>query len=655
MTGAAPIILVNMPLAAVERPCLALGLLQSVLARAGLDSRVAYANMWFLEYAGIADHLTLEGSVPEEALVDWLFAGAAFPDFASDHDAFLADYFRRNPAHGQQARALEPRFRLLRQRMPLFIDWAVDKILAQRPAMVGCTSTFQQNVAALALLRRLRERAPGIVTLMGGANCETRMGRTNHRHFDWVDYVVSGEADGFIAPLCADILKRGRDIPAADLPVGVFGPAHRETGYPATTTGDLVPRAVTEDMRDLPLPDFSDYFTELGNSLYAGKIDPGIPMEFSRGCWWGERSHCTFCGLNGGSMSYRQKPARQAAEEIATMAERYNSTRIEAVDNILAIDYFDEALPQLAAREDKLSLFFEVKANLKRHEVQKLADAGVRWIQPGVESLDSRVLKLIAKGTTAAHNVQLLKWCRQYGVRLSWNMLWGFPKEQDDWYAGMAEWLPALHHLQPGYPVRLRIHRYSPYFQKPEAYGLKLKPATPFRHVYPLAESELFDLVYCFEDANESDGGRGMAGRGAETWPGLHRALRAIGEWLRAWNTPKLPMLQMRDDAGVLVVEDSRAVAMAPEYRFSGVEKRLLLAADDGAPETRTRERLLGEGIPAGAIDEALATLVERKLVLRLDGRLVGIALWQPYTLMPAPATFPGGYFDRREMPLAAE
>jgi ribosomal peptide maturation radical SAM protein 1 len=656
MTACAPIVLVNMPLAAVERPSLSLGLLKSVLTRAGLQSRAAYANMWFLEYVGLADYHELESSMPEEALVDWLFAGTAFPDHEADLDAFLEGYFRRNAFHGRRRAELDGRFRLLRERMPEFIDWTVDKILALEPAIVGCTSTFQQHVAVLALMRRLRERAPHVVTLAGGANCETTMGRTTHARFPWVDYVVSGEADGFVAALCRDILERGRDIPADQLPHGVFGPAHRTRGYPTTTTGDLVPRAVTEDVRGLPLPQFEDYFEELADSLYAARIEPGLPMEFSRGCWWGERSHCTFCGLNGGSMSYRQKPAEQATEEMIEMVERYKLRRIEAVDNILALDYLDKALLPLADREDKPAIFFEVKANLKRHEVRKLAASGVRWIQPGIESLDTRILKMMGKGTTAAHNVQLLKWCRQYGVRLSWSVLWGFPGEKDEWYAEMAEWLPLLHHLQPGRPVRLRYQRYSPYFQKPDAYGLRLKPAEPFRHVYPHDERDLFDQVYYFEDSEETDAGGHVAGRDAARRPGLHRTARALDDWLKAWHVPKLPMLQMHETVGALVVEDTRLAAMAREHRLDGAERSVLLAADAGEPEARIYERLGRDGLSEAMIDAAVRDLVERRLLLKLDSRLVGLPLWKPYTPMPAPSTFPGGYFDRRfHAALAAE
>ncbi|ACI58194.1 Radical SAM domain protein (plasmid) [Rhizobium leguminosarum bv. trifolii WSM2304] len=647
MSAEVPIVFVNMPVSAIERPSLALGLLKSALARAGLQSAIAYANLWFVEYLGPADHGLLQKSPPEDALVDWLFAGIAFPESKLDQGLFLDRYFERNPIQlGKDLAESRAHLHKLRSLISRFIDWTVDKILEQRPAIVGCSSTFTQHVSSLALLRRLSLRSPATVTLMGGANCESLMGRTTHASFKWVDYVVSGEADALIGALCCDILNRGRAIPPADLPFGVFGPGHREAGYPTTSRGDLVPRAVVENLHDLPLPDFSDYFTELGRSLYTDRVYPGLPMEFSRGCWWGERSLCTFCGLNGGSIAYRQKPASQAAEEMIEMSARYGSSRIEAVDNILAIDYVEKALPHLTALPDKLAIFFEVKANLKRHEVEKLAAAGVRWIQPGIESLDTRILKLIGKGTTSAHNVQLLKWCRQYGVRVSWNMLWGFPGESDSWYAELASLLPLLHHLQPGAAVRLRYQRYSLYHRAAEKYGLKLIPAVSFHYVYPLLEADLADLVYYFDDIDDIDIGGHFSARAANHRPGLHAVGMGIDAWLKAWSEPKLPTLSMRDSGDEITVEDTRAIAVAREHRIKGLGREILLAADAGLPEARLRERMEAANATLTELNEAIDNLIDRKLVARLDARLVGLPLWNPYPPMPGLTAFPGGYFE---------
>lgn len=140
------------------------------------------------------------------------------------------------------------------------------------------------------------------------------------------------------------------------------------------------------------------------------------------------------------------------------------------------------------------------------HQVELLKRAGIVWLQPGIESLHSAVLELMDKGLQGWQNVQLLKWCRELGVRLSWNLLWGFPGEEDGWYAEMAEWFPVLEHLQPpGGTSRVRYDRFSPYHKRAQDFGLALRPATAMRHVYPLAEPDLADLAYFFAAEGRPD------------------------------------------------------------------------------------------------------------------------------------------------------
>ena len=76
------------------------------------------------------------------------------------------------------------------------------------------------------------------------------------------------------------------------------------------------------------------------------------------------------------------------------------------------------------------------------------------------------------KGIGGWQNVQLLKWSRQLGLRLSWSILCGFPGEKDDWYTDMAGWLPALEHLQPPASTpRIRYDRHSVYQEQAQRPG----------------------------------------------------------------------------------------------------------------------------------------------------------------------------------------
>src|SRR5262249_29657454 len=150
-----------------------------------------------------------------------------------------------------------------------------------------------------------------------------------------------------------------------------------------------------------------------------------LSFESARGCWWGEVAHCTFCGLNGATMAFRSKSAPRVLSEVLTLARKYRVLDLHAVDNILDHAYFEDLLPALAASGLDLSVFYEVKSNLKRHQLERLRDAGVDQIQPGIESLSTPILRLMRKGVTAWQNVRLLKWCAELGIDVLWNLLYG--------------------------------------------------------------------------------------------------------------------------------------------------------------------------------------------------------------------------------------
>ena len=308
-----------------------------------------------------------------------------------------------------------------------FIDQIAEHVVKQRPRIVGCSSVFQQHCASLALLRRVQEIDPSIVTMLGGANCEGVMGIATHRQYRWVDYVVSGEADKLLPELCRLIFAHGRDVPAALLPYGAFGPAAREPSADGTgSASSSAARVLVTNLDDLPIPNFDDYFEQLEHSPLRDHIIPGLTLETSRGCWWGAKHHCTFCGLNGVGMAFRAKSQARVQEEVRLLTERYGLKKFMTVDNILDNRYFDRLLPALAEQGDNL-FFYETKANLNRSQVELLSRAGVRWIQPGIEALNDEMLALIDKGCSVAINVQLLKWAYNYGVWVIWNHLYGAP------------------------------------------------------------------------------------------------------------------------------------------------------------------------------------------------------------------------------------
>src|SRR4029077_2997389 len=133
------------------------------------------------------------------------------------------------------------------------------------------------------------------------------------------------------------------------------------------------------------------------------------------------------------------------------------------VDNIIDWKYFDTFLPELRDAELDLKIFYELKANLSKAQVRLLKDSGVDYIQPGIESLSTPILRLMKKGTSALQNIRLLKWCAEFKVDPSWIVIYGFPLEPPQEYDRMSALVPSLVHLPAPKMVPLAVYRFSPY------------------------------------------------------------------------------------------------------------------------------------------------------------------------------------------------
>jgi ribosomal peptide maturation radical SAM protein 1 len=634
-----------MPYAAITRPSLALGVLKASLAGSGIGCAVEYANLAFAERIGLDALRLISISRIENLVGEWTFAGAAFPDHAAsavDHLGHASvDLLRSLPGTATKIADILDVFEAVREAAGAFVDETARAVLCRRPRVVGCSSTFEQHCASLALLRRIKALDPSVVTVLGGANCEAEMGWTTLREFPWIDVVVSGEADTLFLPLCRLLLAHGTSVPLAELPHGVLTRAH----VTAATYGRgvAVPRAVVERLDDVPVPDYAEYFTALARSALRGDITPALVVETSRGCWWGQKSQCTFCGLNGTGMSYRAKSAGRARAELAELAGRHAVPRFQVADNILDMGHLRTLIPELAATGAPYQLFYEVKANLRREQVAALAAAGVIKIQPGIEALHDGLLRLMAKGNTAAINLQLLKYAREYGISCVWLLLAGFPGEDDRWHAEVAAWLPLIHHLQPpAAVVRVRYDRFSVYHQHPETYGLDLRPHPTYASVYPVSAAAMADLAYFFVDGEAP----------AAPTPGIGALSGALDVWKTAFAGPVKPMLCLSDGGDAIEILDTRACAVARRATLVGLEAAVYRACDPAVAGPELRARLARDG-SAAAVDAALARLVERRLVLAVHGKYLALAIPGDVPVLHTREESPGGWLHVFDRPLA--
>jgi ribosomal peptide maturation radical SAM protein 1 len=485
------VVLVSMPWASASRPSLANGLLTAMARRAGFscESRSLHVDFSTRIGADLFEAMAVEmGSVGEH-----LFAVDLFGRTKLRSNAFLERSAGRT--NGGISRIDVPYDALVTFRdavVPEFLDECVADVLDRDPEVVGFTCLFNQVLPSLALASRLKRARPGILTLLGGGSVHGVMGEEYARAFPRIiDHVFTGEADATWIPFLESLAASS---PRPALP-----------GIAVNGKLDLPP-APFFDLDSNPTPDYDEYFATRAALEAAGERPTphrDLPYESARGCWWGEKSHCTFCGLNNEGMASRSKSTERVLTEITELSSRYQVRELFAADNILTHTGYRDLLPRVADLGLDLRLFYEIKSNVTRDDVAVLARAGVRWIQPGVESLNDHVLALIRKGVSAAQNIQLLKWLHEFGITPFYNILVGFPGETSDDYEQLLALLPALFHLaapMTGRAQLAEVHRFSPFHDEAASLGIRnVRPQWYYRHLIPPAAANVERFAYFFE------------------------------------------------------------------------------------------------------------------------------------------------------------
>jgi ribosomal peptide maturation radical SAM protein 1 len=597
------VLFVNMPFGSAVRPPIGVGLLKGQLASLGIPARVENLNQKFAELIGHSAYQHLAEAADASKLAgDWAFVPFLFPHL----DRVREDYYRLlapdtlSAVQSAQAAA------------QTFLAWCVNNVDWQAYCLVGFTTSFAQNIPSLALARRVKERFPSTLIAFGGANCEHRMGLALHRAFSFIDYVFTGEADLALPALVKQLTSRTVD------PSTVPGVVMRSGSESLYST--LSPERV-RDLDDLPYPDYDEFFPTPDST--APRV---LTMETSRGCWWGDKHHCTFCGIDFPS-KYRSKSPGRAIAELSALRDRYRASSVLMTDAILDLRYFRGFFQQLADLDPPMTVFYETKANLTEEQVALLSRAGARYIQPGIESLSTAILQLMRKGTTASRNIQFLKWCRTYGVSPIWNLLYGFPGEPTEAYGSMATLIRSLYHLEPPNGCGpISLVRFSPYFERAAEFGIiNVRAARSYSYVYDLPPDVISDLAYYFEFEFAD-------GRSPEAYCEETRA--AVEDWQAHHDSSSL---SYDDDGTVLTIHDSREGDVV--HHLDTWKRELYLYCDDQPPSPRVLERATQLKVPRAEVLAFLAFAVDQRLMALVDERYVSLAL-PAAVIQPPPLQF---------------
>jgi ribosomal peptide maturation radical SAM protein 1 len=581
--------LVSAPFGGVDTPSLALGVLAATLRRDGHTVDVHHLDLDVVRAFGLADYRWVAEDSGWRLMVgEWLASDASVMPGRAPRAQF-EEFLRARGTGAWRSRQGAVDLARLRALFDAELSTFLSRTDWQRYDVVGFTVMFQQLNASLRLARAIKADHPRVRVVLGGINLEGPAGVAVASNFPWLDAVFTGYADKTFPRWVRDLPEAGDTLIAADEEPIVLD--------------------------DVPIPEFDEYFRRLDELGLTRSVRPQVPLEIARGCWWGQKHHCIFCGLNGSQMVFFDKSPTRVVEEIRQL--KRHKRKLFLVDNILAPRAFDELLPRLRDEGAKLDLRWSasLKANLTRPQLERLLEAGIDVINPGIESLSSDVLRLMDKGETSIQNVWLLRACRELGIVAEWHLLWGFPSEDPAAYVDQATLIPKLAHLPPPLAaVEVELVRFSPMQKWPERFGItEVRPHPAYAHAFG-EHPMIADLAYHFEFRFPGSVPPAVYARAA---------IEAAATWrARAASIVTRPRCEVVWIGPWRFVLDTRCSKGRRFTRLSTSEWQLLEALD--------RPTLDGSVPHDDATRTALTALEQRSFVLRRDGR------WMRLVVFPA-------------------
>ena len=211
----------------------------------------------------------------------------------------------------------------------------------------------------------------------------------------------------------------------------------------------------------------------------------------------------------------------------------------------------------------------------------------------------------------------MLRFCREYGIELAWNLLYGFPGETADDYRDTARVIEAIYHLKPpGAVAPIRLDRFSPNYDQAEHFGLvAVRPFSMYRHIYPLADEVVANLAYFFE--YEYLDGRKPVGY-------VEPAMEKIRIWKENQGGD---LVKQYGESPELMLLDSRPGRTPLHYPLNGLQREIYDFCDEIRSHANIAEFAAKKRGEEVAVDGFLDQLLESRLMLREGNQYLSLVV----------------------------
>jgi ribosomal peptide maturation radical SAM protein 1 len=607
------IALVSPPWPLYTRPSLQLGTLKAFI-RSRFPSIHVRCHHLYLQVAEAIGYRRYHAISERTWLSEAVYGALLYPDRADS----IARLFRRRAGRVSALRGLD--FGELALRVKSVSDEWLAATDWSGVRMVGFSSVLCQITACLYLIRRLKARCAHLHVIAGGSAFNRASAAAALHFFPDIDALVFGEGELPLAHLTQHLVVDGRAIEDLAPKNGLLT---RTNAQHSDFKGEF---SQLEDLDDLPLPDFDDYFETLSAFKPANRFFPTLPVEFSRGCWWqratvhGSSSGCAFCNLNQQWRGYRSKSVGRAVSEIDRLTDRYRVLSIALVDNVLPKASAGEILRGIAALGRDVDVFAEIRATTPRSELELMRAAGMLKVQVGIEALSTRLLRKLRKGTTAIQNLEIMKHCEALGIVNLSNIILQFPLSDDQDVAETLHAMDFARAFRPPKPVGFWLGLGSPVARNPSAYGIRAVANHPnWSVIFPETVFRGLPLVmqsYRLRKASQR-----------RLWKPVQTKLKdwtASYERLRRNSGPE-PILSYRDGGDFLIIRERRLDDGTANHRLEGTSATIYLFCEHQQPLRHIIERF--PQVPGEKITAFLQKMTAERLMFTEGDRFLSLAV----------------------------
>ncbi len=585
------VLLIAPPTDLLGMPSLGLGILKAGLVKRNIACRIIYTNRIFLDAMGIELYQDMLKGFFNNLIIECLFAPLAHEGLAviraedlkgAEMPAELREYHRILGALNTDLS--DQILQEGQNRCRRFVKTCAEEIIQLHPKILGFSNSFMTTNAAIAIGREVKQSLRDVLYVVGGSNCQGTMGEELAKAVSIIDYVFQGDADNDFPDFCERYISN-RVLPPSK----------------------LIKCLPVLDLDTAQVPDHSDFFKQPGMAQQSAILS----FESSRGCSWGQKNRCKFCGESE-DLSYRLKSPERMIEELFNLRETYPDVKtFFAADAIFPETYIKDVLPRLIDGNFNRKLICETRAHLSPEQIALMKKCGIDRILVGIESLSTRILKILNKGSSALNNIRLLRDCLEIGVDVVWLLMLGIPGDRAEDYEEQFLMLPWIEHLMPPSIGLMRIQRFSPFFENPESSGITgVQPLPVYRHAFP-DTMDTNRLAYYFNASYPSDARNNSIL--------MSSLIHQVRSWQEKWRNTPAPELSVRSiDTDKWEVRDTRTCAIASSEVIDAEEYLLL---------KKCRQGLFLDLKPFGRL---VNRLLEKNYLLRVDGRLLSLVCEAP-------------------------